>query len=74
MAIFRSYDGQEKDNAEYLQRHNLAIILKEGKEGAKQLNALISDDNALETMRNNIKTFRKNNSSQNIYRLINEKL
>ena len=71
MAIFRSYDGQEKDNAEYLQRHNLAIILKEGKEGAKQLNALISDDNALETMRNNIKTFRKNNSSQNIYRLIN---
>ena len=74
MAIFRSYDGQEKDNAEYLQRHNLAIILKEGKEGAKQLNALISDDNALETMRNNIKTFKKNNSSQNIYRLINEKL
>ena len=74
MAIFRSYDGQEKDNAEYLQRHNLAIILKDGKEGAKQLNARISDDNALETMRNNIKTFRKNNSSQNIYRLINEKL
>ncbi|MGN0476641.1 MAG: glycosyltransferase [Ruminococcus sp.] len=74
MAIFRSYDGQEKDNAEYLQRHNLAIILKDGKEGAKQLNALISDDNALETMRNNIRTFKKNNSSQNIYRLINEKL
>ena len=74
MAIFRSYDGQEKDNAEYLKRHNLAVILKDGKEGAKQINALICDDNALETMRNNIRIFKKNNSSQNIYRLIHEKL
>ena len=74
MAIFRSYDGQEKDNAEYLKRHNLAVILKDGKDGAKQINALICDDNALETMRNNIRIFKKNNSSQNIYRLIHEKL
>ena len=74
MAIFRSYDGQEKDNAEYLLRHNLAITLKDGKECAKQLNALINDDEALDTMKNNIRTFKKNNSSKNIYRLIKEKL
>ena len=74
MAIFRSYDGQEKDNADYLLRHNLAITLKDGKECAKQLNALINDDDALDTMKNNIRTFKKNNSSKNIYRLIKEKL
>lgn len=74
MAIFRSYDGQEKDNANYLESHNLALILEEGKEGSNQINRLIHDDMALQTMRNNIKTFKKENSSQNIYRLIKEKL
>jgi processive 1,2-diacylglycerol beta-glucosyltransferase len=74
MAIFRSYDGQEKDNADYLEKHNLAVILKDGREGALQLNRLINDDKALEAMSNNIRTFKKPYSSKNIYRLIKEKL
>ncbi len=74
MAIFRSYDGQEKDNALFLKKHNLAIILKDGREGAIRLNELIENDSALETMRNNIRTFKKSDSSKNIYRLIKEKL
>jgi processive 1,2-diacylglycerol beta-glucosyltransferase len=74
MAIFRSYDGQEKDNADYLARHNLAVILKDGKEGALLLNKIINDDKALENMTNNIKIFKKSNSSKNIYRLIKEKI
>ncbi len=74
MAIFRSYDGQEKDNCDYLERHSLAVILKEGGEGAAQINDLISNSTALTSMKNNIHTFKKEHSSQNIYRLIQEKL
>ncbi len=74
MAIFRSYDGQEKDNCDYLERHQLAVILKDGKECANQINNLVMDTVALTSMKNNIRTFKKNHSSQNIYRLIKEKL
>lgn len=74
MAIFRSYDGQEKDNAEFLKRHNLAFTLRKGREGIHQLNDFIANDQELEMMRNNIHIFKKENSSQNIYRLLEEKL
>ena len=74
MAIFRSYDGQEKDNAEYLEKHSLAVVMKEGREGVNMLNKLLDDDVALQTMRNNLRTFKKEYSSKNIYRLIKEKL
>lgn len=74
MAIFRSYDGQEYDNAEFLKKHNLAFIIKDDKEGMQQLNRFISNDQELDMMHNNILMFKKDNSSQNIYRLIEEKL
>ena len=74
IAAFRSYDGQEKDNADYLQRHNLAVVLKDGRDAAGQLNSLIENDALLETMRNNIRTFKKPDSSKNISRLLREKV
>ena len=74
MAIFRSYDGQEKDNAEFLKRHNLSFTLRKGREGIHHLNDFIANDQELEMMRNNIHIFKKENSSQNIYRLLEEKL
>lgn len=74
MAVFASYGGQEEDNINYLKRHHLAVILKDGQECANQINNLISNTTKLTSMKNNIKTFKKNHSAENIYRLIKEKL
>ena len=74
MAVFYSYSGQESENADYLERHRLGIKLKTDKTLARQLNDMLHNDELLETMHKNIKTFKKQDSSKNLYRLLREKV
>lgn len=69
LAIFSAYPGQEKDNAEYLVRHNLAINL-DRKNGAQQIHDLLSHPEKLEQMKENCKKHFKDRSAEHIYGLM----
>lgn len=69
LAIFSAYPGQEKDNADYLVRHNLAINL-DRKNGAEQIHDLLSHPEKLEEMKENCKKHFKDRSAENIYGLM----
>lgn len=69
LAIFSAYPGQEKDNAEYLVRHNLAINL-DRKNGAQQIHDLLSHPEKLQQMKENCKKNFKDRSAEHIYGLM----
>ncbi|MDR0914508.1 MAG: galactosyldiacylglycerol synthase [Oscillospiraceae bacterium] len=70
MAIFRAIPGQESDNADYLVRHGMAVILSKGHSGARMIESLLSSPEQLEQMRRNCQTFFKQQSAKNVYGLI----
>ncbi len=69
LAIFSAYPGQEKDNAEFLVRHNLAINL-DRKNGAQQIHDLLAHPEKLEQMKANCKKHFKDRSAEHIYGLM----
>ena len=68
MAIFSAFPGQEADNADYLEKHNLAIRLPK-KESAKAIHELMLNTEKLETMRNACRQHNMGNSAKQIIEL-----
>lgn len=72
MAIFRAIPGQEEDNAEVLTSHNMAIKLKKGKFGAKQIEHMIRYPKRIMNMKENCKNYAQKDSCKRIYELMQQ--
>lgn len=70
LAIFNAFPGQEEDNADFVVRHNMAISLQKGKQGAQQIDELLTNEEKLSQMRENCRKLCKDKSSENIYNLM----
>ena len=69
MAIFQAYPGQEKQNAEVLVEHGIAVALEKGDRITEQVGELLSHPEKLTQMRENCRSFVRKNSCENIYAL-----
>lgn len=74
MAIFDAIPGQEEENAEFLVKHNMATKIGDENSCADVIVDLLLDKNKLDNMKEACKSFDKNNSSKNIFLLINDLL
>jgi processive 1,2-diacylglycerol beta-glucosyltransferase len=74
MAIFDAIPGQEEENAEFLVKHNMATKIGDENSCADVIVDLLLDKNKLDDMKEACKSFDKNNSSKNIFLLINDLL
>ena len=72
MAVFDAIPGQEEENAEFLLKHNMAVRIKDGQSCRQSIIELLNDEDKLEGMKAACKSFDKNDSSKNIFLLINE--
>ena len=72
MAVFDAIPGQEEENAEFLLKHNMAVRIKDGQSCRQSIIELLNDEDKLEGMKAAYKSFDKNDSSKNIFLLINE--
>lgn len=72
MAIFDAIPGQEEENAEFLLKHNMAVKIEDGYSCKKAIIELLKDGEKLEDMKEACKSFDKNDSTKNIFLLINE--
>ena len=72
MAVFDAIPGQEEENAEFLIKHNMAVRIKDGDSCRNAIVELLKDGNKLENMKEACKSFDKNDSTKNIFLLINE--
>ncbi|MEN8078005.1 glycosyltransferase [Clostridioides difficile] len=72
MAVFDAIPGQEEENAEFLIKHNMAVRIKDGDSCRNAIVDLLRDENKLENMKEACKSFDKNDSTKNIFLLINE--
>lgn len=70
MAIYSAFPGQEKENADFLEKHNVAITLnKNPKLGATQIVNLINSPQELKAMKNCCENVCIRNSAYNILKL-----
>ncbi len=67
MAIYSAFPGQEADNADFLVRYGVAVLLKENY--GESVNELLSNSQKLEKMKENCKSIRPENSAEKIYNL-----
>lgn len=72
MAVFDAIPGQEEENAEFLLKHNMAVRIKDGNSCREAIVELLKDGEKLEDMKEACKSFHKNDSTKNIFLLINE--
>ena len=72
MAIFDAIPGQEEENAEFLIKHNMAVRISDGNSCREAIVRLLGDNGKLENMKEACKSFDKNDSSKNIFLLLNE--
>lgn len=72
MAIFDAIPGQEEENADFLINHNMAIKLEKEQSCDKLIEELLINKEKLNDMKEACRSFDKNDSSKNIYALINE--
>ena len=72
MAVFDAIPGQEEENAEFLLKHNMAVRIKDGDSCRNSIVELLKDEGKLENMKEACKSFDKNDSTKNIFLLINE--
>ena len=72
MAVFDAIPGQEEENAEFLLKHNMAVRISDGNSCRAAIVELLRDSKKLEDMKNACKSFDKNDSTKNIFLLINE--
>ena len=72
MAVFDAIPGQEEENAEFLLKHNMAVRIKDGNSCREAIVELLKDGEKLEDMKEACKSFDKNDSTKNIFLLINE--
>ncbi len=62
--------GQEEENAEFLERNNLAIWIKKEDNIKEVLEDIIKDEEKLKSLKENVKKFAKPNSAKNICDII----
>ena len=72
MAVFDAIPGQEEENAEFLLKHNMAVRISDGNSCREAIVELLKDGEKLEDMKEACKSFDKNDSTKNIFLLINE--
>ena len=72
MAVFDAIPGQEEENAEFLLKHNMAVRISDGNSCREAIIELLKDGEKLEDMKEACKSFDKNDSTKNIFLLINE--
>mgnify|MGYP005764919405 FL=1 len=72
MAVFNAIPGQEEENAEFLLKHNMAVRISDGNSCRAAIVELLKDSEKLEDMKEACKSFDKNDSTKNIFLLINE--
>ena len=72
MAVFDAIPGQEEENAEFLLKHNMAVRISDGNSCREAIVELLKDREKLEDMKEACKSFDKNDSTKNIFLLINE--
>lgn len=69
MAIFKAFPGQEAQNADYLVRNGIAVMLQQGDGLKAQMKDLLSDKKRLSEMREACRRCGRPNSAENIYEL-----
>lgn len=69
MAVFQAYPGQEKQNAEVLTRHGIAIMLEKGDAITEQVGDLLIHPEKLTQMRECCRRYVRKDSCANIYAL-----
>ena len=69
MAIFKAFPGQEEQNADYLVRNGIAVMLQEGDGLKAQMKELLGDKERLAEMREACQRCGHTNSAENIYEL-----
>lgn len=72
MAVFDAIPGQEEENADFLLKHNMAVRISDGDSCREAIVELLKDREKLENMKEACKSFDKNDSTKNIFLLINE--
>ncbi len=72
MAVFNAIPGQEEENADFLLKHNMAVRISDGNSCREAIVELLKDREKLEDMKEACKSFDKNDSTKNIFLLINE--
>jgi len=73
IVIINPIPGQEEENAEYLERNNLAVWIRKNDNGARILKNLYRHPETLERIRNNIPNFAKPHSTEEICKILFEK-
>lgn len=70
LAIFQAFPGQEEENANYLVEKGIAVMLKNGKQGAKQIEHILKYPKILMTMKENCRGVSKGDACGNIYNIM----
>lgn len=70
MLIINPIPGQEEENAEFLEAHNVAVWLKKNDDPNKVINDLFKNPEKLEQMKKNAKLLAKKNSTKDICNII----
>ena len=70
MLVINPIPGQEEENAEFLEDHNVAVWLRKEEDPNKVINDLFSHPEKLEEMKENAKLLAKKNSTSDICNII----
>ena len=70
LLIINPIPGQEEENAEFLEEHNVAVWLRNNENPNKVIHKLLKDPNKLEEMKKNAMNLAKKNSTQDICKII----
>lgn len=70
MLVINPIPGQEEENAEFLEAHNVAVWLKKDDDPNQVINTLFKDSKKLVGMKENAKLLAKKNSTKDICKII----
>lgn len=70
MVLFKSFPGQESQNADFLVEKGVALSLKKGEDPAEKINNLLKNPEKLQDMKDHITNIERRNSCEKIYDLI----
>ena len=74
MLVINPIPGQEEENAEFLEEHNVAIWLKNEEDPNKIISDLFSNPQKLNEMKQNTELLAKKNSTKDICKIIVENI
>ena len=70
IVIINPIPGQEEENAEFLEKNNLAIWIKKDDNGARVIKNIYRHPEILDEMKENIPNFAKPHSTEDICRIL----